>query len=117
MGLGWGVYKASLDVYRNECAEAIEKAKQNYLSKLGTKLADSCTGQKTYWKLVNNLLNNLLNKCKVPRVPPLLIADLSQVANRRLFFLINSLSLNANHSTSGLPNFFLTTARLDTCER
>ena len=65
------VDKVSLDLYRKECAEEIEKSKQNYLSKLGAKLADNSTGQKTYWKIVNNLLN----KCKVPRIPPLLIAD------------------------------------------
>ena len=38
-----------------ECAEAIDKSKQDYLSKLGAKLADNSTGQKTYWKIVNNL--------------------------------------------------------------
>ena len=42
------VDKVSLDLYRKECAEAIEKSKQNYLSKLGAKLADNSTGQKTY---------------------------------------------------------------------
>ena len=63
------VDKVSLDLYRKECAEKIEKSKQNYLSKLGAKLADNSTGQKTCWKIVNNLLN----KCKVP----LLIADKS----------------------------------------
>ena len=65
------VNKVYLDLYRNECVEVIEKSKQNYLAKLGAKLADNCTGQKTYWKIVNNLLN----KCKVPSIPPLLIAD------------------------------------------
>ena len=44
---------------------------QNYLLKLGTRLADKNTGQKTYWKIVNNLLD----KCKIPRIPPLLVAD------------------------------------------
>ena len=45
------------------------RSKQNYLLKLGRKLTDNLTGQKTYWKIVNNLLNN----CKVPRIPPLLV--------------------------------------------
>ena len=49
------VDKVSFDLYRNECD--IEKAKENYLSKLGAKLAGLCTGQKTSWKIVNNLLN------------------------------------------------------------
>ena len=60
-----------LDQYRTECDEEIEKSKQNYLLKLGTRLADKNTGQKMYWKIVNNLLN----KCKIPRIPPLLVAD------------------------------------------
>ena len=86
------VDKVSLDLYGNECAEAIEKFKQDYLSNLGAKFADNCTGQKTYWKLVNNLLN----KCKVPRIPPLLIAD-KFVTKKRLFFLITYLLPNVNH--------------------
>ena len=40
------VDKVSLDLYRKECAEAIEKSKQNYLSKLGAKLADNSTWSK-----------------------------------------------------------------------
>ena len=47
-----------------------EKSKQNYLLKHGTRLADKNTGQKTHWKIVNNLLN----KCKILRIPPLLVA-------------------------------------------
>ena len=55
------------DQYRKECNEEIEKSKQNYLLKLATRLADKNTGQKAYWKIVNNLLN----KWKIP----LLVAD------------------------------------------
>ena len=61
--------KVPLDVYRKECAVAIEKSKQDYLCKLDNKLSDNCIGQKTYWKI----LYSLLNKCKIPRIPPLLI--------------------------------------------
>ena len=46
-------------------------AKQKYLIDLGSKLADPSTGQKTYWKI----LNTLLNKCKIPRIPPLFIQE------------------------------------------
>ena len=38
---------------------------------MGNKLSDNSTGQKTYWKIVNSLMN----KCKIPRIPPLLVAD------------------------------------------
>ena len=87
--------KVPLDLYRKECAEAIEKSKQNYLLKLGSKLADKFTGQKSDWKIVNKLMN----KCKIPRIPPLLIAgNLSQVVKKKPPFLTISLFLNANLS-------------------
>ena len=38
---------------------------------MGVKLADPNTGQKVYWKI----LNKFLNKCKVPRIPPLLVLE------------------------------------------
>ena len=46
-------------------------SKENYLKSLGLKLIAKATGQKTYWKI----LNGLLNKCKTPRIPPLLVGD------------------------------------------
>ena len=48
---------------------AIEKAKEKHLADMGAKLADPSTGQKSYWRI----LNKLLNKCKVPRIPPLFV--------------------------------------------
>ena len=43
----------------------------NYLKNLGSKLADPTTGQNSYWKI----LNKFLNKCKIPRIPPILVDD------------------------------------------
>ena len=63
--------KIILDRLRNECFLAITNAKEKYLRNLGEKLADPTTGQKTYWKI----LNKFLNKCKIPRIPPLLVDD------------------------------------------
>ena len=40
-----------------------------YLESLGSKLVDKSTGPKTYWSIVNTLLN----RCKIPRIPPLLV--------------------------------------------
>ena len=45
------------------------KVKTN-LNDLGNKLTDKCLGKKAYWKIVNTLKN----KCKIPRIPPLLVA-------------------------------------------
>ena len=54
-----------------ECSETIRKTREKYLVKQGEKLADSKTAQKTYWKI----LNSFLNKCKIPRIPPLFVDD------------------------------------------
>ena len=50
----------------------IEDAKQKYLMKIGQKLSDPNTGQKTYWSLINKILN----KVKIPIIPPLLENDI-----------------------------------------
>ena len=48
---------------------AISKAKETYLANIGNQLADPNTSQKTYWKI----LNKVMNKCKAPKIPPLLV--------------------------------------------
>ena len=60
-----------VDRMRNECHEVVNNAKEKYLRDLGAKLADPTTGQKSYWKI----LNKFLNKCKIPRIPPLLVHE------------------------------------------
>ena len=64
--------KVDVDRLRDECFQAIKTSKENYLMSLGTKLIDKKTGPKAYW----NIINNLLNKCKIPRIPPLLVEDI-----------------------------------------
>ena len=63
--------KVAVDRVRNQCNAAIKDAKENHLRNLGVKLADPTTGQKAYWRI----LNKLLNKCKIPRIPPLFILN------------------------------------------
>ena len=63
--------KEIVDRLRNECQQAIVNAKENYLKNLGLKLADPSNGQKSYWKF----LNNFLNKCKILKIPPILVDD------------------------------------------
>ena len=63
--------KVIMDRLRTECHEAITNAKEKHFRDLGAKLADPTTGQKTYWKI----LNKFLNKCKIPRIPPLFVQD------------------------------------------
>ena len=63
--------KIIVDRIRDECFQAITTSKENYLKSLGNKLIDKATGSKTYWSIINGLLN----KCRIPRIPPLLFAD------------------------------------------
>ena len=46
-------------------------AKESHLKNLGSKRADPTTGQKSYWKI----LNKFLNKCKIPKITPILVDD------------------------------------------
>ena len=59
--------KTTVDKSKFEINEMILDAKEKYLKSQGEKLADPTTGPKTYWKI----LNTFLNKCKIPRIPPL----------------------------------------------
>ena len=57
-----------LDTFRKECQEAVDSAKKAYLNNLGNKLNDPNTSQKSYWKIINRVMN----KCRAPKIPPLL---------------------------------------------
>ena len=61
--------KSRVDVFRSECNMAIKKAKADYLKNLGNKLADPKTRQKCYWKIINRVMN----RCRAPKIPPLLV--------------------------------------------
>ena len=61
--------KLKVEQSKSEVSTLILEAKENYLVSQGEKLADPSTGQKTYWKI----LNGFLNKCKIPRIPPLFV--------------------------------------------
>ena len=58
-----------LDAFRLECQNAVETAKLSYLTNIGNKVNNPCTSQKSYWKIVSGLMN----KCRVPKITPLLI--------------------------------------------
>ena len=61
--------KIRLDNFRNECQEAVETEKLNYLSNLGNKVSDRDSSKKSYWKIINIVMN----KCRDPKIPPLLV--------------------------------------------
>ena len=61
--------KIRVDQFRNECNLAVQVAKGKYLITLGLNITDPNTSQKSYCKVVTKLLN----KCKVPKIPPIFI--------------------------------------------
>ena len=96
--------KVKVDKFRDECFQAINMSKHNYLTDLGNKLIDKNTGRKTFWKIVNNLLN----KCKIPRIPPLLVADKFVTNCKEKAHLFNNyflLQCKPIINSSTLPNF------------
>ena len=61
--------RARLDIFRFECQQAVEDAKLSYFTNLGNKLNDPDTSQKSCWKIINRAMN----KCRAPKIPPILI--------------------------------------------
>ena len=59
--------KINLDRHRNITTNSILLAKETFLQRQGLKLSTPDTAQKTYW----SILKSFLNKCKIPRIPPL----------------------------------------------
>ena len=81
--------KKKVDKFRNDCFDAINLAKNAYLDKMGTKLLDYKSIPKTYWQI----LNKILNKCRVPRIPPI-------ISNSKLL-------INCVEKAQCFNNFFL----------
>ena len=64
--------KTRLDAFREECKKAVEDNKIRYLTNLGNKLNDSNTSCKSCWKIINRVMN----KCRAPRIPPILFNNI-----------------------------------------
>ena len=64
--------KVRLDAFRTECQNVVETAKLTYLKNLGNKVNDPSTSQKAYWKIINIVMN----KCRAPKIPPLLVNNM-----------------------------------------
>jgi len=69
--------KIRLDLFRIECQEGIKAAKSLYLSNLGKKANDPYTSQKSYWKIINKVMN----KCRAPKIPPILVNSVFVLAS------------------------------------
>ena len=100
--------KEKVNKIKNECFQAITESKENYLKSLGMKLIDKDTGKKAYWKI----LNSVLNKCKIPRIPPLIVLDVIITDCKEKVELFNNYFLEQCKpilNTSILPVFSLIT--------
>ena len=64
--------KVRLDAFRIECQQAVGTAKLSYLMNLGNKVNSPGTSQKSYWKLINRVMD----KCRPPKIPPILVNSL-----------------------------------------
>ena len=64
--------KVRLDAFRTECQNVVETAKLTYLKNLGNKVNDPSTSQKAYWMIINRVMN----KCRAPKIPPLLVNNM-----------------------------------------
>ena len=95
--------KIRVDSFREECLAEILKYKTKYLENLGNKLADPNTCQKTYKKVINRVMN----KCKSPKIPPILINNIfvlnaKEKANEFIKYFSAQCTPLVNDST--LPN-------------
>ena len=61
--------KVKLEAFR---IEAVETAELSYLMNLGNKANNLSTPPKAFWKIINRVIN----KCRSPKIPPLLVNNL-----------------------------------------
>ena len=104
--------KILVDTSKLEINEMILNAKEKFLQNQGAKLADPAMGAKTYWKI----LNTFLNKCKIPRIPPLFtnnsfVTDCKEKATLFNDYFAKQCTLFETESMLP-PMIYLTTERL-----
>ena len=107
-------HKKVLDDFKADCTEEIRKAKESYLKTQGNRLADPKLAQKTYWKI----LNKFLNKCNLPRIPPLFVNSnfiVNCKEKAKIFNNFFAVQCTPFLNASVLPSFtYLTAARIYT---
>ena len=101
---------------QNHLNQFIQKAKQNYLSKVAKKLSDPSTSTKCYW----SLLKTLLNDKKIPCIPPIFhnnkyIVDFKEKSEIFNTFFAEQCSLIPNKSVLPSQLTLLTENSLSKC--
>ena len=79
-----------------------------YLKNLGNKVNDPSTTQKSYWKIINRVMN----RCRAPKIPPLLVNNifiLNCSEKAKLFIDFFSKHCISNVTSSVLPPLNLLT--------
>ena len=100
--------KDRLDTFRLECQQSVGTAKMTYLKNLGNKVNDPSTTQKSYWKIINRVLN----KCRAPKIQPILVNNifiLNCSEKAKLFIDFFSKQCMPNLTSSVLPPLNLLT--------
>ena len=91
----------------------MESAKLSYLTNLGNKVNDPNSSQKIYWKIINKVMN----KCRAPKILPLLVNNLFVMISRdkaRYFNDFFSKQCKSIINNSVLPSLtFFTNKRID----
>ena len=105
--------RVRLVAFRIECKKAVEAAKLSYLTNMGNKVNDSGTSQRSYWKIINRMMN----KCRAPKIPPILInnqfiLNCSEKAKHFNDFFSQQCKLIINSSVLPNPNL-LTDRKID----
>ena len=105
--------KVRLNAFRIECKQKVEAAKLSYLQKLGEKVNSPNTTQKSYWKIINRVMN----RCRTPRIPPIIVNNLFIINIKEKTKYFNdffSKQCRPITNSSVLPAFnFLTEKRID----
>ena len=88
-------------------------AKLTYLKNLGNKMHDKHTSQKLYWKIIQKVMN----KCRAPKIPPILVNGVFVMLSRAKAIYFNEFftkqcKLIINNSVLPLISFF-TNKRID----
>ena len=99
--------KTRLFTFRAECQLAVEQAKLSYLENLGNKINDPINSQKVYWKIIHRIMN----KCRTPKIPPLLVNGVFIILSRVKSIYFNEYfskqcKLIVNDSVLPILNYF-----------
>ena len=92
---------------QNQLNISIEESKENYYTKLSSRLADPLASPKTYWSILKTFLNKKFPCISHPFHENKLTIDFKEKAELFNYFFVNQCSLLSNNSVlpTDLPQF------------